>query len=675
VASRDPQGEYADNAMFDAGAILYERRKYDEARTRFVNVAEQYSKGDRAGEARRMVGECLLQLQQFSDAATWFDRAFTDTTLSFDSKVAVAFQRGLARFKAHDYSGAIERFSAFLEVYPQHPQSIDASFWRAEALYRTGKVEQAEKDYQSVLASGNTNREQALYGLAWSRYKQNNFNGAIEGFEKLVAEFPKSSLVFDARLRLADAYFTLKDFRKAAASYRTVARLNPGNPAIDYAYYQLGQSLYRAGEISEALKAFDELTQTFPNSTYADDAQYAQGWVNFQRKSYNEAIKEFQITIRKYPSSELAPRALYSLGDAYYNLKQYVAAEKSYREVLRQYPESDYTADAITGIQYCLVAQGKEQEAVQVIDEFVWESSARSPSDIPSGKDHPKSRVVEDLTLRKAELLYQQGKVLEASKEYRAIAERFASSTNAAVALYWLGKCYAALDNANEAALTFEKASLHAAVQPSIKFNALTEAARINAAQKKFTKALGLLTRVEKELDDPAMRAQAGIQKGEVALAMNNAPEARLQFESVVHSYPAVPSTDAARVALGTLMLGTAEADDAQKLFQQVATNRTDELGAEAQYLSGKLWRVKKDFKQAEKELLKVRYVFSSFERWVAVATLELGFVYEEAGDVAKAKESYQSFLRASKDGALARQTSVGLVEEAQRRLKGLESK
>jgi tetratricopeptide (TPR) repeat protein len=98
---------------------------------------------------------------------------------------------------------------------------------------------------------------------------------------------------------------------------------------------------------------------------------------------------------------------------------------------------------------------------------------------------------------------------------------------------------------------------------------------------------------------------------------------------------------------------------------QKVATSRVDEVGAEAQYLSGAAYAENKEWQNAITAFLRVRYVFPGQEEWLSRAYLGLGQAYEELKDPQKAKEAYQNALKLQKEGDVA--------IEASRRLKALE--
>jgi TolA-binding protein len=652
VLKRELLGDWSDNALFDIGMIYFEENNLNEAKSYFQRLVSEFPKSDVLADGCMMLGESFLTENNFKDAQSWFEKALAFPTASFDVKVEAGFQSALCIFKLKQFKDAAGKFSAFIQQYPKHPKASEAKFYQAEAEYRLGNFGKSTQLYQeSAEGSGTTKKEESLYGGAWSFYKQGKFQEAIESFEQLLVGYPKGKFAFDARLRLGDAYFFQKEYKKAINSYRMVIRLYPDSASIDYAYYQLGQSYVMDGNNTEAIKAFEGLIKALPRSTLADDAQLATGWINFQRKEYGEAIKEFQELVKKYPNSELVPRAYYSLGDCYYNIQQFVAAEKSYREVLRQFPKSNYVTDATTGIQYCYIAQGKDADAVEVIDDFV--------------KKNPTSSASEDLQLKKGELLFNKKKYTDAAQVYRGFAEKNPHSKLLASALYSLAKCYHVEGNPDEAALTFERAANTLNASEKVIGESLFEAAEIFNSQHKTGKAILILQQVQEKVKDPEIIAEAKVRTGQSFQLADNTRDANAQYEQVIKDFGDLPIADEARIAQARIYFQEGAFDQAKTIAEKIATSHKDELGAEAQYMIGASLAGKKEWANVITALLRVKYIFPSYERWVGRAYLGLGDAYEQTKDKKRARDSYQAVLKSKTD------TSV--IEEAQRRLKRME--
>ena len=652
VVKREPQGEWSDNALLDAGLIFFEETNTGRAKEYFQRMTVEFPKSDVLPDACKMLGDCLFIEGDFKDAHVWYKKALAVPAAPFEVKVDASFQSAFCSFKMKNFKEAAVKFAEFISNYPKHPKTHEAKFYQAESEYRLGNYNVSTRLYkESAESSGSSKKEESFYGIAWALYKQGKFPQAIESFERLLMEFPKGKFTFDARLRLGDAHFFQKDYKNAAGVYRTVIRMYPDSASIDYAYYQMGQSYLKNGDNTEAVKAFEGLISTMPQSPLADDAQFALGWINFQRKEYGEAIKEFNILIKTYARSELVPRAYYSLGDSYYNMQQYVAAEKSYREVLRQFPKSPYVADATTGIQYCFTALGKDAEAVNVLDEFT--------------KENPNSPVSEELQLKKGDLLFNQKKYTDAAAVYRGFAEKYPGSKLLANAQYALAKCYRMQGSPDEAALAFERAANIPDAAEKLVGASMVEAAEIYTAQHKSDKAIIILQSLLEKVKDPEILAEAKLRIGEALLSLGKNADANAQFEEVIKEYSDLPFADKARIAQARMYFESQDYDRAKAAAEKVAVSRKDETGAEAQYIVGASLAGKKDWANVISALLRVKYIFPSYTRWVGRAYLGLGDAYEQTKDARRARESYLTVLKLKTDSPV--------IEEAKRRLKRME--
>lgn len=652
VFTNQPQGDFADNALFDAGLIHFEEKRFADARPLFSRVIAEYKPSDVLPDAYQMAGECLLAEGNIEAAKGMFENAASHPLASFDVKVVSRYQIGWCLFKTGKLKEAVSAFSRFLETYPEHPRAAEALYWLAEAEYQGENYRASLRQYQLIAdKQGQPRREEGMYGVGWSHFKLKDYTKAIVAFERLIAAYPNGKFSFDGRLRLGDSYFFQKDYKRAGGVYRTVVRLFPRHEGADYASYQLAQTHFRANEFDQAAQQFSLLIASYPGSSLADDAQYALGWIPFQRKQYQQAIQEFQQVLRNYSESELAAKAQYSIGDAYYNMQQYDPAERAYREVVTRYPRSAHVLDAMTGIQYCLVAQGKQGEALAAIDAFV--------------RDQPNSPVAEQLSLRKGDLLYGQKQYDGAVGQYRAFVDRYPRSTQRATALYWMGKSLAALNRLPEAAAAYEQAATSSGGTQKITAGALIDAVHLHAQLRNYEQAYNLIAKGEKDLAATEWASEIAYLKGLLFFENEAIPEAKNQYELVTAKFASTPQADKARVGLVRIHLRNGELVAGQALAQKVATSRTDEIGAEAQYLNGVIFMENKDWRNAETAFLRMRYVFPSHEVWLAKAYLSLGVTYEAMNNPPKARDAYQNVLKLQKEGET--------VTEASRRLKNLE--
>jgi TolA-binding protein len=321
--------------------------------------------------------------------------------------------------------------------------------------------------------------------------------------------------------------------------------------------------------------------------------------------------------------------------------------------LLDRFPQSSFVVDALSGIQYCLIAQGKQQEAVQLIDQYL--------------QAHPNVSVAEELLLKKADFLYNQQQYAEAVRALQAFTERYPSSKHLATALYWSAKSLSALNRIPEAAVFYERAASSAQAPAQLAATSLFEAAMISFRQKQYDQALRLFSNIESKFAQTTASPEASYMKGQIFWENGDAQEAAHQFEFVIRTYPSSDGAAKSKVSLARISLQSGDSAKARSYAHEVATTRNDAIGAEAQYLLATIFAERKDWNNAVTAYLRVRYVFPSYEEWVTKAYLGLGIAYENLNDLRKAKEAYQNVLRLKKDEPS--------VVEAERRLQALEKR
>jgi TolA-binding protein len=405
------------------------------------------------------------------------------------------------------------------------------------------------------------------------------------------------------------------------------------------------------GEFNQATEQFSGLISSRPKSDLADDAQYALGWIWFQTKGYTEAIKEFRRLIDAYPRSELLAISWYSIGDAHYNLKQYAEAEAAYRRVITAFPESPLVADALTGVQYCMTAQGKAGDAIGLIDEHI--------------RKNPSSPSAAALSLKKAELLFQQGNFASAESEYASFAGKNPVSPQSATAYFWAGRSARARKKYSDAAAYFEKASVVPNSPGTIAAEALLEAGSIYRLQNNDEGALRVFSKVEQDFPGTELAAEASYQKGLVFYDNDDVLETKNQFEYVLRSASAFAAADKSKIGLARLYLKEGNQKNALLYAKEVATSRTDSLGAEAQYLVGEAYMEAKDWEAAVTAFLRMKYLYAREEQWMAKSYLTLGEAYIKLNEPKRAQDAFQTVLKY--------ESQQDAVEEARKQLNRLE--
>lgn len=191
-----------------------------------------------------------------------------------------------------------------------------------------------------------------LFDQGKTALDDNDYELAIENFEKLESRYPFRIYAQQAKLDIAYAYYKFGEPESAIATADRFIKTYPRHPNVDYAYYIRGLASFtpekgffdrlfnldpttrdpRSAE--KSYQYFSELIEKFPDSKYAADAvqrmihlenylaRHELGVANYymKRGAFVAAVNRAQYIIENYPRSTSVPGALVIMEDAYQRL-------------------------------------------------------------------------------------------------------------------------------------------------------------------------------------------------------------------------------------------------------------------------------------------------------------------------------------------------------------------
>ena len=183
---------------------------------------------------------------------------------------------------------------------------------------------------------------EGMESMTAGRYEE-----AITSFEKLKDWYPFSKFAILAELKIADAYYNIKEYEEAVASYEEFESLHPRNEAIPYVIFQIGLCYFEQIDTidrdqtpaKKALNTFNRLKQQFPGDSYTIKGE--------------EHIKECL--------KSLAGHELY-VGLFYFKNKHYKAALSRFKSVLTKYSDVGVHQMALQHIATCEALLKKQEE-------------------------------------------------------------------------------------------------------------------------------------------------------------------------------------------------------------------------------------------------------------------------------------------------------------------------
>lgn len=653
---------YSGVALLELAQINYESENYNEAKKNLIRAEREENSGRIAARIHLLLGATYLQLGNYNDALTEYDKANiivtnSDPVLLPEKKYyesEILFKKSVCLIQTHRYAEAISNLNNFIGAHPKDERVPEALFWLAESYYRTDLLKNAQKTYNQLMINyPNFRREDVLYGLGWSYFRDRNFKSSSEIFSMLAREYPKSKYAVEVLTRQGDGYYLQKDYTRAANFYSQAAQLSPKSDEGQYSAYQLCHALYRAGKYEESITALLNFVGNYPNSPYAPNAIYLIGWIKFNQRQYIDAINNYTYLIDAYSQSGLVPRAYYAIGDAYYNQGNYDQAIAYYKKVVELFPSNSLAPEALKSMQYCYSALGKEDEAIAIAEQYI--------------QSNPNSPYIEEFAFKKGEMFYSGKKYKDAITEYEKFLSEHPTSTRDPEALFWMGKSYQNLNEKDKAIEVFNDLFKKYPKSESAA-QGLLEIAQILEERTYLQSADSVYLIISKNYDSTEYDAQAIFQRASISAQINDTARSIDLYKYVAQKYPTSLYGLNARYRIAMYYRSNSINDSARKEFEILSSISTDnDLAAESLYRIGELWMRDNNWDKAIETFSIVRDRYTNVEVWFPLSLLNLGEAYEKKGEIEQAIDIYKALTAINPDddyGRTARNRLKNLTKE-----------
>jgi len=617
--SKYPKSSYFGVAKTGLGIALIELKEYKKAFDLFSELKNSKDDGIKA-KANIFLGELNSNKKNYVEAITNFEVATQVAPKSSDLHTRGQLGLGVCYFlmgsldKAYDILRDIQgkRSNFEPDVY---------NFYLGEIFFQRLKFREALENYSRVNIENGTFGKLSLYGKAYSYFNIKDYQNAKFTFIDFIARFPKDERIIDSKVRLAESYYATRDFENSAKIYDNLLK---GNDQTDknLLRYQYALTLYNMGKKEDAIKELKKVIKDAQGTQLEENSRFMIGWIYFKGQDYDKAIASYNDFLENSDDSTIVPIVYYNLGDSYYNLEQFGTAAGYYEKVLNNYPNSPQVYDAFNGLFFSYFAQGLQDTAFALIDQFL--------------SSNPRLKDADRLYLKRAELFFNAGDFSRAKENYLSFIEFYPASPHLAEAYYWLGKTHQASGESGQAMNSFRWV-IEKYDTTSFAPLASVELAHVLMDENQLDDAGTVIDAAIKKYPKDQTIPEIKYLKGLWFLMKGDTLSGFDQFDDVINNFVGNQFADKSYIEKGRIELRSRRYDNAIKAFMNVAMRREDIIGAEAQYMLGVAYYEKGEYKDAITAFVRVESVFSEFNDWLAKAYLNLSDSYVKLKDNKKA--------------------------------------
>ncbi len=473
------------------------RTPFDKSIDLFEDFLNEYPNSRYKDNVEGYLVDAYMSTTDYQRALTSINRIKKPGSKVLTAKQNVLYNMGVQALSNNRSAEAAEYFKQAIAVGNYDKTALNESrLWLAEAQYRAGNYKDAARYQQEYVSNTNKSDENygiAQYNLGYSLFGQKRYAEAKTAFQNAIASKKLSNdLVADAYNRIGDAQYYARDFGGAQSSYDQAMKLDK-NTSGDYSMYQKGIMMGLSHQYADEINQMDALIKAYPNSDLAPQAMLEKGNAQALLGKNNDALGTYASLLKKYPKSVEARKGLLQTALVNKSIDKEDAAIEAYKKVIREYPTSDEAQAAAEDMKLIYADRGQLAEFgkflnsvpnapkidVNEVERLTFEAAEKSAiSDRPSIdkmqqylKDYPAgayaskakyyiaryhyskgnyndalkaideslqgggdASYAQDALAMRSDILSRQGKLDEALRSYKELAERASSEDNRTLA-------------------------------------------------------------------------------------------------------------------------------------------------------------------------------------------------------------------------------------------------
>lgn len=687
-----------------------------EARKLFEQIALESSDEVVAPRATYNAAFAALQMGDLPEALRWaeaFDKRFPKNELAVD----VGYVRAESLLQRGEHPAASDAFEKLVQSAKDHPSRTAWELRGITAVYLAGQPEKALTRLDTIIKAGENPANQASpVVLAEARFlqgacmlKMGKAQEAIGALEKSLQISSNWGQADEVLLVLAQAYEANKDKAKAKLVLERLLKEYPNSRFKTQAEFRLGQLSAQAGSVQEAIDWYKRVIVQNGDSSLRDFAKFDTAYLLIQQNQYDQAKVLVDQVIESTKNVGLAQEATVAQAICLRQSGQVAESIGALTKLIEQAPTKGALVKGLYELGVGYVAAQKFEAAVGVFDRIE--------------KEFPEYSLMDRVLFERAWAQKELGNIDQANRSFRAVAEKFPDSPVAAESYFHVGQAEfenSSFETAVKAYTVAASKSASKELQEKSIYKiglALYQQKQYEQAARQFGKQLADFPKGELSFDARLMIAECAFKAQQYASAMIHYDSARKaleasqdrigiqeQVQSLIYLHgaqtaselkkwadvdvwvnamaKAVPESNLlpiARYEQAVALQNLKKADEALKLFEAIAEEQRNELGARARFMEGELYFAQKEYAKAVQTFQKGMYGFggtqapAEVKNWQARSAYEAGRCSEVLiGDltgerrkkaIETAKSFYEFLLASHADHELARQAQDRINE------------
>ena len=504
-------------------------------------------------------------------------------------------------------------------------------FWLAESYYRNDQYKDARDLFTELYNQAALHRQPESYllpyNIAYCYFKEEDYASA----EKWFTYYLNASTVQyrkEALTRIGDCYFINRKYKDAGSSYDLVLKEFFDVNDI-YPYYQSAVSYGLAGNNERKIKLLSYVLEAEPTSEFYPEALLELGRAYVIKEDDEKAYDCFNKLAETVKDTSFVARAYIEMGSVARNQSQFNEALGYYKSVVELMPMSGHVDDALAAIESIYQTKNEPEEYLRYI-----ESIGKGASKTEEEK--------EDMIFNSAEQVYLSGNYNKAITSLLSYQDTYPDGRYGYKADFYMADSYRNLGKYEQACDCYERVIIDGS-------GSYVEISMLNFADLSYRlerwddaygaySSLNTTARLENNIlasMNGMMRSAYKGHKWDKAVSAAD----KVLFDSRMND----DQRREAEYIKAKSYMATSRRAEAVKIMEKLASDMSDEYGAEAAYVLIQNCYDKAEFDEVENRVYAFAEAGSSQTYWLAKSFIVLGDSFVDRDDLEQAKATFES--------------------------------
>ena len=628
---------------FSEGQDLYDKEKYSAAQEKFGGVVKQIT--DKQDEVRinaeYYYAVCALEL--FHKDAEFLLERFVTEHPDHPKARTVYFQLGRYNYRLKRSKKVIEYLTKVDPFDLSPDERIELHFKLGYSYFKEDDYEKAKKHFFEIKDKESDYQTPSIYYYSHIAYTENNYQTALEGFQKIAHNPMFISIVpyyitqiyykqehYDDLLAYAppyldsvskkrraefakligDSYYFEKRYKEAIPF---LMEFRKGAKATRNDNYQIGYCYYGTQNWENAVKYFGYASTKKDDLSQVSYYHMADAYLKLDEKDY--ARNAFRAASKLDFDDNIKENSLFNYAKLAYELSYnpFDEAIDAFQEYINTYPNSPHVDEAYEFLLKVYMTTRNYGEALKSLEKI-------------KNKDNRMKVAYQTITFNRAVELFHNGNYQEAIERFKDVTTYPIDKRLNAESIYWTGEAYYKLkdyDRAIEKYVDFR-------LEPGAALTSVFYDADYNAGYSYFMKANPFESKLLTQ-EDP--KKNEYLNKSITAFRNFVQLSNRIETKRLVDAY----------VRLGDCYYLTHDDKQAIEFYSEAIKNGTGDMSY-AYYQKAKSQGYSGDNEGKAKTLQELtdKYPNSSYQ---IMSIRELALSYRVAGENDKAIATYKRFI------------------------------